>query len=113
MHVGQRVVVTIEWVTGKLLTANVVLMYVLMVFGLYFNFHLYAQLPVGAGDPYGIGDVIYLILYVVMIALWLSSFAFAVIYWLCKAKENGRRSCQQFLLSSVGFAIYISMLFIA
>ena len=113
MPVGLRAVVAIEGFTGKLLTINVALLYVLMVFGVYFNAYLYAQLPVSAGDPYGIGDVIHLALSVAMIVLWLSSFTLAVVYWLCKVKENGRRSCQRFILSSIGFAIYISMLFIA
>ena len=91
----------------KALTYNLFLIYLFALGGVLYKFTLYHDLPVAAGEAYGVGDIIDLMFALVVVTLWLTSIVFSLTHCLFSFKINKWLSLKMFLLSTSALLGYL------
>jgi len=78
----------VEFRFKKFLDVSLAAIYIVVLLGLLYRSKLYGQVPVVAGEAYGLGDVIDLFISFIVVAIWCSVLLSGVIITLLNFKTN-------------------------
>jgi hypothetical protein len=93
-----------------LLNCSIWLIHFVAFSGLIYKSSFYKSIPVVAGEPYGLGDLIDLLFTVLVISIWLTAFIAVAVLSLINFKHNFSDSIKLFLYISIAPVCYFYLL---